>query len=151
MRDPLGPPPLARHPDTVFIIGLCLFAGGAQLAAGTEPGTVSDLVPKWISLAWAVLLTTGSVIILVGVFWRSRLTGVLIEAVGRTIFGPTAVAYGVAIIAAVGDASGLLAAAPLFGFGLAALWRVAQIARSVHDLRSVLNTMTEAAKRRGEP
>lgn len=150
MRDPLGPPPPSRHPDTVFLLALCLTAGLSQTLGPTEPGSVTALVPPWLADAWGVLLTVGAVITLTGVFWRHQVTGLLIEAVGRTMFAPAALAYAVAIAAAAGT-DGALAAAPFVGFAASCGWRIRQILRSVTEVRAVLHTMTDAARDRDRP
>lgn len=140
MTDPLAPPPATRNPDTVFLIALCLVAGLSQVLSGTEPGTVDALVPTWMALTWGIALIVGATLILVGVFWPQQGTGQLIELVGRSIYGPAALAYAVAIYAAAdkGFMVAALGAAPFVGFAVACLVRVWQIVRRAeHSLKQM--------------
>ena len=143
MRDPLGPPPPARHPDTVFLFGLCLLASVSQLLSGTDPGSVEALVPPALALGWNVLLLAGTLTTLTGVFWRTRLTGVMLEAVGRVMFAPAALAYAIAVVAVAGW-TGLLAALTFAGFAASSGWRIRQIMHAVGDVSSVLRIMSKA-------
>jgi len=144
VRDPLAPPPPARHPDAVFLLSLCLFSGVLQLSPAARSSSISDLLPFWLTAAWGVLLVVGATVTLTGVFWRNRVTGLLLEAAGRVMFAPAALIYGGAVIAAAGW-SGVLAAAPFFGFAASSGWRIRQILTAIREVREVLATMTWAA------
>lgn len=144
--DPLGPPP--RHPDSVFLIAMCLFAGVSQLAVGSGPGLIAQTVPPLVATAWALLLTFGAVLVLAGTFWRGTYRdGLFIELVGRVMFAPPATAYGGIILAIAPGATGWLAAAPFFGFALSCGWRVRQIMQRIGGVRAVLKTMLRARER----
>lgn len=124
----------ARNPDTVFLFGLCIFAGFAQVAAGTPPGSVEDLLPTWAALLWAAALVLAGIVVLVGTLHKNAERGERIELVGRAVFGPFALSYAVAIYAAqTSPGVALLAAAPFVGFGIACLWRGAQIIRRIQQ------------------
>lgn len=149
MRDPLGPPPPARHPDTVFLLALCLFSGLLQLS-GAPSNSIATLLPTWLTASWAALLIVGAATTLAGVFWRNRVTGLLLELAGRVCFAPAALIYSGAVIVVTGI-TGVLAAAPFLGFAASSLWRVTQIHASVVELRSIMATMTWAQNHRDEP
>lgn len=117
-----------RNPDTIFLFGLCVFAGLAQVAAGTPPGSIEDLLPTWAALLWGTVLVGAGIVVLVGTLHKSIEKGDRIDLVGRAIFGPFALSYAVAIYAAQSSPGvALLAAAPFVGFGCACLWRGVQI------------------------
>lgn len=149
MRDPLGPPPPARHPDTVFLLALCLFSGILQLLGGARSNSIATLLPFWLTASWAALLVIGAATTLAGVFWRYRITGLLLELAGRVCFAPAALIYGGAVIVVAGP-SGILAAGPFVGFAASSLWRVRQIHAAIGEVRDVLATMTWAQDHRDE-
>lgn len=149
MRDPLGPPPPARHPDTVFLLALCLFSGLLQLTSATRSSSIAALLPWWLTASWGVLLVVGAAVTLAGVFWRQRVTGLLVEAAGRIMFAPAALIYAGAVVVAAGW-GGLLAATPFIGFAVSSAWRIRQIMRAVGEVRSALATMTWAHNNRDE-
>jgi len=144
MRDPLSTSSMIRNPDTVFLLFLLLTAGLGQLVSGTESGSVAALVPRWVALGWALILTTGAGCTLAGVLWRSRLTGLMVEGSGRIMLAPACLAYAVAILDA-DPGSGALPAALILALAASSTWRVVQIRRGVMDLQHVLRTMTTAA------
>ena len=144
MRDPLGTSSMIRNPDTVFLLTLLLVAGLGQLASGSESDSVSALVPHWVAIGWGVILTTGAGVTLAGVLWRSRLTGLMVEAAGRIMLGPACLAYAVAIVEAAAW-NGALPAGLCLALAASSVWRLVQIRRGVIDLQHILRTMTHAA------
>jgi hypothetical protein len=136
----------------VFLLSLCLLAGLGQLLTGDRPGSVEASVPEWMATMWGFILTVGAISTLAGVFWRgTNRDGQMVEALGRLTFSPPALAYAAVIAATQPGTMGWLAAAPFVGFAASSLWRVAQIAREIGGLRSILRTMDDAQRRRDEP
>lgn len=124
--------PDERNPDTVFLFGLCILAGAGQAAAGAPPGSVEALLPPWAALGWGLTLMLGGLLVLWGTLDRNAERGEAVELVGRALFGPLALSYGVALLghqSRQGVESALLAAAPFVGFSLTCLWRAFQIVR----------------------
>lgn len=132
----------ARNPDTLFLLSLLLLAGIGQLASGAESNTLEALLPPWLLLAWSLLLIAGSSVSLTGLMCRSRLTGLSIEVVGRSMLGPASGAYGVAV-AVVGGWDAALVVALLMGLTAASLWRVRQIVKRLHRLHRDMATLKE--------
>lgn len=130
-----------RNPDTLFVLSLLLLAGLGQLASGAESGSVEELVPRWLLTGWALLLIGGAGISLTGLLWPGRLTGLSIEAVGRSMLGPAALAYSVAV-ASVGGADAALVVALLLGLAAASFWRVHQIRLRLVRLRRDMTALT---------
>lgn len=152
MRDPLGPPPARKHPDTVFLLSLCLLAGLGQLLTGDRPSTVTEAVPPWVGTMWGAFLTLGAIICVVAAFWRGTMRdGLMVELLGRLVFAPPALAYGGLIAATTPGTIGWAAAAPYLGFAASSLWRVGQIVAELGGIRNVLRVMDDAADDRDEP
>ncbi len=144
MRDPgFRPPPDSRNPDTVFLLALLLTAGAAQFATGAESGSVEALVPTWVLTAWSVLLTLASAVTLLGVCWRSRVSGILIEAVGRVMLGPACLAYAIAVVVAAGIGGSAQVAGLLLGLCLSSAWRVVQIYRGIDAMRRTMSRISD--------
>lgn len=132
-----------RNPDTLYILSLLLLAGVGQLASGAESNSVEELVPEWLLTGWAVILILGAGISLLGLLWPGRLTGLSIEVVGRSMLGPAALAYGVAV-ASVGGFDAALIVALLLGLAAASMWRVHQIRKRLVRLRHDMTALRRA-------
>lgn len=145
MHDSIAPPPVGRNPDTVFLLSF-LTVSGLTTVNGATPGSVSEAVPPWIAITWAVILTAGAVVTLAGVLWRSEVTGILIEAAGRVALAPTALAYAVAIYGAVGS-EGAVPVGLLVGLTVSSAWRLRQIRKRIRWLRV---TMREMSREHGD-
>lgn len=152
MRDPFGPPPARKHPDTVFLLSLCLLAGIGQLITGDQPASVTETVAPWVGTMWGAFLTMGAITSVAGVFWRGTVRdGQMIELIGRMMFAPPALAYGLLIAATTSGTIGWAAAAPYLGFAASSLWRVGQIVRELGGIRHVLRVMDDAAEHKDQP
>lgn len=134
----------------MFLLALCLFSGALQLIPRARSDSISNLLPFWLTASWGLLLVVGATVTLAGVFWRNRVTGLLVEGAGRTMFAPAALIYAGAVIVAAGW-GGLLAAGPFVGFAVSSLWRIRQILHAVGEVKSVLATMRWAADQQDQP
>lgn len=130
--------PDERNPDTIFLFSLLIFAAVAQVANGAAPDSVEALLPTWAAVLWGVSLALSGALVLWGTIRRDAERGEGVELVGRSIFGPIAASYGVALIFHQTSATGsLLAAAPFFGISATCFWRIVQI---VHRRQRTLRT-----------
>jgi len=96
--------PAARYPAdprAVFILALSVFSGLTALAVDAAPNTLRSLLPEWGVVLWAVLLSLGSLITLVGMA-RQTLNGIILEQVGSVMVGVTTVYYSVLVFIVVG-------------------------------------------------
>lgn len=146
MRDPLGPPSAtpARHPDSVFLMGLCLFAGGGLAFAPNQPSALEQALPTWLTTGWAAGLIVGAAAVLVGAFLRDRVTGLLVEFFGRVVLAIGATIYATAFFAVGDGVGGLPDVAPLLVFAVACGWRGYQVLHPVRDALAILRTMRKA-------
>lgn len=143
---------LDRHPLVVFLLGLCVISGIANLVT---PNPAAPHVPLWINRAWYLLLIGGGLTALVGVFWRDVVTGILVVRAGLLFVGAGAYAYAVVVghhgLNRYGEThqervAALLGAVVILGLGVAAHWRVVQATLHVRaEIRR------KSATRRSDP
>jgi hypothetical protein len=117
------PQGILARPFEMWISVLCII-GGVPLVAGVPaPSSVDALLPGWMVRWWGTMLIVGALLVAAGLF-RPRSHP---ERLGHSLLGPAAVTYALSIVTVVGW-SGALAAAIIFGFGLACLTRAAVLA-----------------------
>ena len=127
---------LSRHPIQLFMLGLCFLASAPTLlGAIPPPASIEASLPIELVRGWSGLLFFGAAIALVGVYWRNRVTGIIIEQVGFIWLGLAAVVYSAAIGKVVGVDNGAgVNIAMIFGFAMAAFWRAGQIQSDLNEL-----------------
>ena len=150
MRDPLAPPPAARHPDSVFLLLLCLFSSGSLLLTTERPGRLEHALPPELTTIWAVMLAIGAATVLAGAFHRERATGLLLEFAGRIMLVIGTLLTSGAFIAVAGG-FGYEQVLPFLGFALACGWRAWQVYRPIAETVAVLKVMRRARDERDQP
>lgn len=131
--------PSSRHPFELFTMALCAFVGLPLLAGDARPGSINELLPDWAADIWGGMLVLGAITALVGIFWRNRVTGIVLEQVGLMAVGLGTLFYGVGVGLSVGQ-DGIYAMIFVFGFGTSCIWRYFQLARFLRTLRHVVST-----------
>lgn len=131
--EPLSP---SRHPFQIFIMVLCALVGIPVLFGDATPGSISETLPHGFRQAWALLLSIGATVTLIGGAWRNRVTGLLIEQVGLVSAGGATLVYGAALLTTAGK-TGYVAAAQIGAFGGACLWRWWQIQRQLRTAHKI--------------
>lgn len=117
----------SRHPFELFFLYLVVATSVAGLAAkNVRPGSIQEGVGHVGSLIWYVALLGGGLAALIGIFWRERATGLVLEAVGLFVSGIATSFYGVSAIVLLGGVA-LWPGVNLIGYGAAAVWRSIQI------------------------
>jgi hypothetical protein len=89
--------PAARYPAdprAVFILALSVFSGLTAIALGAAPDTLNALLPAWGVTAWAIMLTLGSAVTLVGMAFQT-VVGILVEQIGSVAVGVATIFYAV--------------------------------------------------------
>ena len=121
-------PPAVRDPAdprALFILALCVASGIPLVLTDARPGSLNATMPAWMVAAWGALLVTGSLVTLVATFMKN-VNGIVLEQVGSVATGGAAIVFGVAALVVAGwNAS--YAASFIIGWGLACLWRWAQL------------------------
>jgi len=133
----------SRHPFQIYVLTLMIAYGVAGLLnRHAQPGSVRETLGHYGALVWQIFLVLGSVSSVVGVFWRNRASGLVMEALGCLAAG-AATAYAAGILLYVVGLGATLSACVLFGFGVACVVRAWQI-------RRVLAQAARQAHRRGK-
>lgn len=134
----------SRHPFQLFILLLCLVNGlPVLLGESRPPGSLESALPVPFVYGWALFLTVGSAVALVGTAWRNRFVGVLIEQVGLVGVGLAAVLYGGVLEVVASQQGGGVSASIVLGFGLACLWRWWQLQKYVKAVVALVETVNE--------
>ena len=141
---PAGPP----NPFEAFLLAVCAVQGWAVLTNTAQPPSVQALLPPWLRTVWGVLLLTGGVLSVSGLYWTDPFTGVEIKRVGLVAAAGGTLAYGVALLT-VGS-PGLLASATNFGFAAACIVRTWQVSRALNAARGRIAAMRDPGRGDGE-
>jgi len=113
-----------------------VLVGASRVLAEPTSGSLERALPPYLVTAWYILLTFGSVVALVGVFWRDGITGLLIERAGLFSLSAACLVYGLSI-SMTGGFRGLAAATFVFGFSAAALTRAIDVGRIIRFVRAL--------------
>lgn len=130
--------PSSRHPFELFTLALCAFVGIPLLIGEARPGSINEALPPWAGDLWGAMLVFGAVTALIGIFWRSRVTGIVLEQVGLAAVGGGALFYAVVVISTIGM-TGAYSVIFVVGFGASCVWRYFQLARYLNTLRAVVS------------
>jgi len=124
-----------RTPDTIAMLTITALAAIVLTVAGRAPGTVLDLVPRPVALAWSAALAVAALTALAGVLHRQDVRGWVLELGGRIGLTATLAAYTLAI-----GASASLGSLVVAGFVAAAAAssavRTVQLWRRLHQWRA---------------
>jgi hypothetical protein len=101
-----------------------------------SPGSLERALPDYLVVTWYVLLVMGSVACLLGIFWRTAVTGLLIERAGMIFLCAAGLIYSIALLA-VGGGRAIPASSFVVGFGLASALRALDIGRILVQIRAL--------------
>lgn len=123
-----------RHPFELYILYLA-FVSSLPILFGLAPapGSVREALPTIVSTVWALILAGGSLAALVGIYFRERATGLILEQLGLALVGVGNLIYCVCVLYVVGE-SGVFMVAIVGGFGVSCLRRYWQIQRILDDV-----------------
>jgi hypothetical protein len=137
---------MGRHPFQILIMFMLLLISIPVLLGVTQrPGSIAAILPPPAGLIWSITLTVGTALALVGVFWRDRARGLILEQLGLGFVGLASSVYGVAILLSRQDGAAV-AIALIFGLAGASFWRYCQIQRLLNKAK--LTADTEIATRK---
>lgn len=135
--DPLH---LGRHPFQTYLLILCIVGSLPLLAGHVTAQSVEETLPLWAAIGWGWCLLLGSVLALVGSYWRGSFANALtMERLGLIGASAAAFLYGF-IILIVGGLSGGTAACIILAFAAAA-------AKRSYDLGTILVRAVEENSR----
>lgn len=129
--------PARRHPHQVFIGALCVVAGAPPLLGGSRSGGLTGTLPASLLLTWSLVLVAGGALVVAAALARSTLRGMYLEACAHLPLALMTIAYGSALLIAVG-LRGVTSAAIVFGFGVAEAARFWQVYRTLRHIHGVL-------------
>lgn len=125
-----------RHPFEIFMLLLAAVTSiPSLLGAAPEPGSIEEALPGWASFSWQVALVIGSVMALVGIWWRERATGLILEQLGLALVGVAGVIYAFSVWSVVGVAAAIPGGI-ILGFGIACIVRWRQIQRTINAVHA---------------
>ena len=133
----------SRHPLVGFLLALCTLTGVVQIVAGARPGSIQDQLDPTMQVVWSALLASGSLVALVGIYWRgpSLKIALELESIGMSALALAGIVYAVAIIL-VAPVDGMLTWSIILGFAGACIARRQKI-------ESVLRPSGQKRGRRG--
>lgn len=117
----------SRHPFELFFLYVVIFSAVVGLVTPVvRPGSIQEGIGPVGTYVWYGALLAGGLVAMLGIFWRDRATGLVMEALGLFTSGVATLFYGAAALVILG---GVVAypASSLFGYGAAAIWRSVQI------------------------
>lgn len=127
-----------RHPFEIYVLVLCLLVSlPILLGRPATPGSVAALLPEPYAFFWSVVLAVGSAASLVGIYFKDRAKGLIIEQLGLAFVGVACVIYSGAILLSIGPLDGSVAAAIVGGFGFSCVRRYFQIQKVINDVHAI--------------
>lgn len=129
--DPLG---LPRNPLAIFLLALAFFSGLLLLGGVNTAGRVEQVLPHPVLVAWGAVLTVGSGMTLLGMFWPGSVaTGILCKRFGMLALTIASFVYSTVLVSLLGFAA-LLPAGVTVGFGWACAVQYRQINERVREI-----------------
>lgn len=140
---PIDPLVASRHPFETYLLALSAVSGIPLLFGEPTSGTIDDALPPAMVLLWGSMLVFGSIIALVGLYWRGlSTTGLVLERAGLVGVGGASLIYSTAILLTVG-LEGLFSGCIISAFGLACFTQARRISFRLHDLMLQVNQARE--------
>ena len=126
----------SRHPFETYLLTLAAVSGLPLLFGKPNSGSIEESLPPFMVGVWGAMLVFGSVLALVGLYWRGRVvTGLLMERSGLVGVGGSSLIYAVVLIP--NGLQGVYAGCITGAFGLACFRQAHRISQrlraSIHD------------------
>src|SRR5918996_793715 len=91
----------SRHPFEVYMLVLAAISGAPLLFGKPNSCSIEETLPPLLVTAWGGMLVVGSLLALLGLYWRGRSsTALLMERAGLVGVGGAAVVYAAALTTA---------------------------------------------------
>lgn len=130
---------LARHPDTVLLLGLLVFTATTTTLTGNLSPAVAKVAPLWLGLLWSGTFAIAGFLALLGAMWRDPLVGWLLELVGRIGLAVTGLGFSLALIAGASDAGAAVAIGFVVGITISSGVRAWQVYKRLEEFRGALS------------
>jgi hypothetical protein len=126
----------SRHPFQTYLLALAVVSGIPLLFGRVNSGTIQESMSPLLVLAWGVMLVFGSLLALVGTYWRGHvLTGYVLERAGLTGVGGAAFVYAITALLDVGVRA-TFSSCITAGFGIACFAQARRISRRLSGLNA---------------
>ena len=126
---------LARHPDTVLLLGFLIFTSAATTMTANLSPAVAKVAPLWLGLVWSGTFAIAALLSLTGALWRDRLVGWLLEIVGRTGLAVTGLGFSMALIAGATSPGAAVAIGFVVALTISSGWRAVQVYADLKEFR----------------
>lgn len=130
-----------RSPLQIFLLILCVFSGLLIMTNHSESQVIHSMGEPWSTL-WGAFLLLGSLIALLGIYWKNQITGMLIERSGIVLLGGASLIWPILVLSKIGWA-GIIAAIFTLGFSAACVWQVAYINHHMNLILHAINKSKE--------
>lgn len=129
--DLVDPLEASRHPFEVYLLVLAACSGVPLLFGEPNSGSINEAMPPLVVNMWGAMLVFGSVLALLGLYWRGRkVTGLLMERTGLVGVGGAALIFAVVAFSTVG-VTATFSACITGGFGAACFTQAHRIGQRV--------------------
>lgn len=117
------------HPFQTLIMFLCVITGIPILfGKAPAPASLEAALPLHIVYLWSGAISLGALLTLAGMFFRTKVSGLLTEQLGLVLVGVACLFYaGIAIVTLGATSGAAVPAGIVFACGVACLWRWRQI------------------------
>lgn len=123
------------RPHEVMLLVVSVLLGIAFLLGIKPPNSIESLMPTWMRTAWFLFLLIGGSIGLVGIWWRNKYTGLVLERFSMILLSAAAGMYAVAVIS-YGKTAAIAVGAILIAWSIACGVRATQITSDLKSMRS---------------
>lgn len=113
------------------MLALSVFSGLTALVLEQAPDSLLSVMPRWAVVTWGVMLTLGSLITLIGMYFQS-VNGILTEQFGSAIVAATTIFYSLVVFVVIGS-SGVQTVGVILAWGLACALRWVQLQVLIHN------------------
>lgn len=137
-----------RNPFEVLMLGWSVLSGAYLIFVAPPAGSVTEDIPRWVVTSWYILLCTGGLVGLVGVWLRNLTLSLLVERAAMLIVSSSATLYTVALFSLSG--SPLRAFGPasvVLTFAASSFIRFVRINVHLSEVRRKLRALAETAAR----
>lgn len=134
-----------REPYETCIMAFLLLGSLATfLPGGGSPRSVQLTLNHPVLLAWSLMLPLGSLITLIGIFWRGRyITALGVERVGLIFNTGALLTYTVALVASNQRGNAVVSIAFITAIAVANIWRVVSITGSIRRILALAKRLNE--------
>lgn len=138
-------PPGGLHPYVIWLPLALAFIGLPLVIGGAQPGSIAALLNPILVKFWGGFFLVGGPLTVVGLYWRNRATGMIIEQVGSVAVAAGALLYAGALLTVIPLSSSIVVVGVFGSLGGACIARWFQLRKLLHH--AILEARQMAADR----